>query len=121
MRAVLLDTSNRIGLSTATNRSEIDIYSRRYSKLKISASTSGARHERFTASINHLPCFRREGERKYSSTENMMWAIVFLLLQESSDNEINAHGYEIAVEGVGKLRRGGFCPAHLRAVPEIRV
>jgi hypothetical protein len=62
-----------------------------------------------------------EEERKYSSTENTMWAIVFLLLYESSGNEINAHDYEIAVEGVGKLRRGGFCPAHLRAVPEIGV
>ena len=36
-----------------------------------------------------------------------------------SGNEINAHDYEIAVEGVCKLGRGGFCVSHLRAVSEM--
>jgi hypothetical protein len=38
-----------------------------------------------------------------------------------SGNEINAHDYEIAVEGVCRLGTGGFCVSHLRAVPEIGV
>jgi len=38
-----------------------------------------------------------------------------------SGHEINAHDYEIAVEGVCRLGTGGFCVSHLRAVPEIGV